>query len=70
MTSWMIFIIGSLILTLLLAGDALWLKHKHRKHALNADVQALSQDIRLLIFLIWLALLSILAYVAFAFGQR
>jgi len=67
MTRWMIFFTGTLLLTLLLAGDALWLR---RKHTLDANVQALSQDILLLLFLIWLASLSILAYVVFAFGRR
>lgn len=67
MTRWMIFLIGSFFLTLLLAGDAIWL---HHKHSLDAHVQALSQDTLLLLFLVWLAALSVLAYVAFAFGKR
>jgi len=67
MTPWTIFLVGSLLLTLLLAGDALWLRHKH---SLNANVQILSQDILLLFFLIWLAGLSVLAYIAFTFGHR
>ena len=67
MTPWTIFFIGSLLLTLLFAGNLFLRQHRHSS---GADVQTVSHDARLLILLGWLASLSILAYVAFAFGKR
>ena len=67
MNSWMIFLIGSVLLTLALAGGTIL--HR-RKHALDFSDQASVHDARLLIFLVWLASLSILAYIAFAFGKQ
>ena len=67
MTPWTIFLIGSILLTLVIVG---WDLLPRRKHNLDFDVQAVAQDARLLKFLIWLALLSVLAYIAFAFGKR
>lgn len=66
MNPWMIFLIGSVLLTLALTGGTIL--HR-RKHALDLGDQASAHDARLLIFLVWLASLSILAYIAFAFGK-
>jgi len=67
MTPWMIFLIGSALLTLVIWGGFLLPRHKH---TLDVDAQSAAQDARLLVFLIWLASLSVLAYIAFAFGKR
>jgi hypothetical protein len=63
----MFFLAGSMLLTIMFAVGLLLY---HRKQDLNMGVRAVAQDVLLLIFLVWLASLSILAYIAFAFGKR
>ena len=67
MASWKIFIIGSVLLTLVLVGGPLL---SRRKHLSDSEGQKATQDARLLILSIWAASLSILAYIAFVFGKR
>ena len=67
MTPWMIFLIGSLLLTLVILGGFLL---PRRKHTLDIGARSAARDARLLVFLMWLASLSILAYIAFTFGKR
>ncbi len=62
-----IFFAGTFILTLLLVVNTLWLRHKYLA---NGSEQPISQDLNLLLFSIWLAAQSVLAYIAFAFGKR
>lgn len=64
MTPWMIFIVGSVVLTVLFGGGLLLHRRKH-----TTDVEA-QRGARLLLLLIWLASLSILGYIAFVFGKR
>ena len=67
MTPWIIFFTGSLLLTIVIAVGTLLYQ---RKHVSDNREQTAVQDVRLLIFLAWLASLSVLAYIAFAFGKR
>jgi len=67
MTPWMIFLIGSVLLTLVILVGVLL---PRGKNILDIGEGSTIQDARLLIFLIWLASLSILAYIAFTFGKR
>ena len=67
MTPWMIFLIGSVLLTLVILGGLLL---PRGKNLLDIGIRSAAQDTRLLVFLIWLASLSILAYIAFTFGKR
>lgn len=67
MTPWIIFFTGSLLLTLLIAVGTLLYQ---RKHVSDNREQTAAQDVLLLIVLAWLASLSVLAYIAFAFGKR
>jgi len=67
MTPWMIFLIGSVLLTLVILGGLLL---PRGKNILDIGIRSAAQDIRLLVFLVWLASLSILAYIAFTFGKR
>ena len=41
-----------------------------RKNLLNLSVQNAAQDARFLVLSLWLASLSVLAYIAFTFGKR
>jgi len=66
MTPWLTFFIGSLLLTLVIFG--LILPRDHRLPAFK--LIKLAEDARILYLLLWLASLSIMAYVAFAFGKR
>ena len=67
MNPWIIFLTGSVLLTLVITGGTLLTR---RKHILDLGVQEAARDARLLTFLMWLASLSVLAYIAFAFGKR
>lgn len=67
MSPWIIFLAGSVLLTIVIAGGVLL---PRRKHYSDLGVRAAVQDVFLLIFLVWLASLSVLAYIAFAFGKR
>lgn len=67
MNPWMIFLIGSVLLTLVILGGFFL---PRGKNVLDIGIRSAAQDIRLLVFLIWLASLSILAYIAFTFGKR
>jgi hypothetical protein len=67
MVPWKIFVIGSLLLTLVSIGGFLLLRPKHR---LDSEVRKATQDTRLLVLSLWAASLSILAYIAFVFGKR
>jgi len=67
MSHWMFFLIGSLLLTLVLAGGFLL---SSRKDRVNGESQKTTQGARLLILSLWLASLSMMAYIAFVFGKR
>ena len=67
MTPWMIFVTGSTLLTLVIVGGFLLFR---RKNLLNLSVQNAAQDARFLVLSLWLASLSVLAYIAFTFGKR
>jgi hypothetical protein len=67
MAPWTIFRIAGLLLTLLIIGGLLLPRHK-RLRVFGA--QKLAGDACLLYLLLWLASLSILAYIIFAFGKR
>jgi len=67
MTHWPIFLVGSLVLILLASGGLLL----HRqKHPANSETQRPVEDARIIYLLLWLASLSIVAYIVFAFGKR
>ena len=67
MAPWVIFFIAVLALTMVVIGGFLLPRHKPPP-VLRA--QKLAKDTWLLYLLLWLASLSILAYVVFAFGKR
>lgn len=67
MTPWLTFLIGSLLLTLVIVGGLLL---PRRKHAPVPKTQKLAGDTSILYLLLWLASLSMVAYIAFAFGKR
>ena len=67
MSPWKIFVIGSLLLTLVLIGGFLLVRHRH---PLEIEGQEASQGARLLVLSLWVASLSMIAYVAFVFGKR
>lgn len=66
MTPWMIFIAGSLLLTLVVVGGIL-LRHSYPQVPKTIKP---AEDARIFYLLLWLAWLSIMAYIAFAFGKR
>ena len=66
MNPWAIFFIGSVLLTL--AAGILFAFR--RKQTLDISAQPATRDARILLWMVWLASLSILAYIAFAFGKR
>lgn len=67
MTPWLTFFIGSLMLTLVMIGGLLLPRHKHP----SVDrIKKVTEDDRILYLLLWLASLSIMAYIAFTFGRR
>ena len=63
----MIFIIGSFLLTLVAIGGLLLY---HRRHPDVSGIKKPAEDANFLYMLLGLATLSILAYIAFAFGKR
>jgi len=67
MAPWVIFFIAGLLLTLAFIGGLLLPRHK-RWSVFRAQTPA--GDTWFLYVLLWLALLSMLAYIAFAFGKR
>lgn len=67
MRPWMIFIVGSLFLTLVVIGGTLLY---HYKHPGVSGAKKPAEDARILYLLLGLASLSILAYIAFTFGKR
>ncbi len=67
MTPWLTFLIGSLLLTLVIVGGLLL---PRRKRPPAAKTQKLARDTSVLYLLLWLASLSMMAYIAFAFGKR
>lgn len=67
MRPWTIFVVGALLLGLVTIGGLLLNRRKHPE-ALKARRPA--KDAQILYLLMWLALLSILAYIAFVFGKR
>jgi hypothetical protein len=67
MAPWQIFVIGSLLLTLVLIGGPLLTR---RQHPLDFEGQKARQGARLLVLSLWLASLSMMAYIAFVFGKR
>ena len=62
-----VFFIAGLLLTVVMIGGLL-LPRQKRLPVLRA--KKLPEDARILYLLLWLASLSILAYIAFAFGKR
>jgi hypothetical protein len=62
-----LFLIGDLVLTMLAAGGLLL--HR-RKLPADLETERAPGDTRILYLLLWLASLSILAYLVFAFGRR
>lgn len=67
MKQWLTFIFGSSFLTLLAVGGFLFNRHKHPK---VLETQRHAEDVRFWYVLLWLASLSSLAYIVFAFGKR
>ena len=67
MVPWKVFVIGSLLLTLVVFGGILL---SRSKRPLNAEAKRAKQDARLLVLSLWLASLSMLAYIVFVFGKR
>ena len=67
MAPWVIFFIAGLLLTAVFIGALLLPRHKRLP---VFRVQKLARDTWLLYLLLWLASLSMLAYVTFTFGKR
>lgn len=67
MTTWMIFIVGSLLLILVIVGR-LFLNRNKQSTALESKKPV--EDARILYLLLWMATFSILAYIVFVFGKR
>lgn len=67
MTPWLTFLIGSLLLTLVAVGGLLLHRQKHPS---DLETKSSAGDARILYVLLWIASLSILAYIAFVFGKR
>ena len=63
----MIFFTGSLLLTLLFGGGIIV---SRRKHQSDSNIRAAAQEANVLVLTIWLALMSMLAYIAFVFGKQ
>lgn len=66
MTPWLTFLIGGLLLTLVIIGGLLLPRRKQPA----PKAPKLAEDSRVLYVLLWLASLSIMAYIVFAFGKR
>lgn len=67
MTPGIIFSLAGLLLVFVIISGTLLLRHKHRP---DFRIQNFTEDTRILYLLLWLASLSILAYIVFAFGKR
>jgi hypothetical protein len=67
MASWQIFTLGCSLMILVIVSGPLLSRHKH---SIDYEDQKATQGVRLLILSLWLASLSILAYIAFVFGKR
>jgi hypothetical protein len=67
MAPWKVFVIGGSLLTLMIFGGILLSRYKR---PLESKAQQAKEGARLLVFSLWLASLSILAYIAFVFGKR
>ena len=67
MTPWKIFLIGSIFLTFMSVGGVLL---SRRRHQFDSEGQDIAPGGRLLMVSLWLASVSTLAYIAFAFGKR
>ena len=67
MRPWMIFIVGSFLMIMVIVGGLLL---NRRKQPAGHEKKRLAEDARILYLLLWLASLSIMAYIAFAFGKR
>lgn len=67
MKSWLVILVAGLLLTLVFVRGLLLFRHKCRAILRG---QNLTEDTWLLYLLLWLASLSMLAYIAFAFGKR
>lgn len=67
MTPWKIFITGSLLLTLVLVGGLLLSRDSN---SIDLEGPKTIQGARLLVITLWLASLSVMAYIAFVFGKR
>jgi hypothetical protein len=67
MSLWLIYITGSLLLTLLVAGGLLL--HR-RKQPPSVEARKQPKEDSVLYLLLWLASLSILGYIVFVFGKR
>lgn len=67
MTSFLIYLTGSLVLALLAAGGLFLYRHRH---APVLEAHRSMEEVRMLSLLLWLASLSILAYIVFIFGKR
>ena len=67
MASWKIFISGSLLFSLVSVGGFILSRHKLQ---LDSQARKAVQGVRLLVISLWLASLSVLAYIAFVFGKR
>jgi len=67
MSPWLIFCIADLLTVAIISGLLLL---PHHKRLTGFRTQKLAGDTRLLYLLLWLASLSMLAYIAFAFGKR
>jgi hypothetical protein len=66
MAPWKIFVSGCLLLVLIFAGGILLSRRKQR---FNSETRKAIQGARMLVLSLWLASLSILAYIAFVFGK-
>ena len=66
MSPWLIYIIGSLLLTLLIVGGLLL--HR-RKQPPRVERQMPAKEDSILYLLLWLASLSIFGYIVFVFGK-
>ncbi len=67
MASSTVLLIAGLLLALMVSGG-LFLRYKHRRLPMFGS-QTPTEDTRLLYLFVWLASLSILAYIVFAFGK-
>lgn len=67
MLHWLNFVAFGLIMTLVMVGGFLL---RRRKNPVISSTNNQDDDARILYLLLWLASLSILAYIAFVFGKR